>query len=446
MNNDFNIAFTGDSIIARKLPYYNEESVKELIQLIQETDISFTNLEVLPNDFKGYPAARTDGAHFAAPSWVLDEIQDMGFNLFSCANNHALDYGAEGLLATIKELEDRNLSYAGIGRNLVESQMPTYLDVNGANVSMISCSSTFFEEQSAGNQKPDIQGRPGLNPLRFDTVYEVTTEQLNSLKNISKDLGLEQQRQEFIQLGFASEENNPNIFPFLDTNLRTSAPLNAKFREAKTPAVRTEPNENAFKDTSKWIKEAKARSHLTVVSVHAHEQGESREEPAEFVRKFAHRVINEGADIVVGHGPHLLRGMEIYNGKPIFYSLGNFIGQNELIYKLPADSYSRFGINQSLTPSELFSIRSQDGNKGFPADELYWQSVMPICQFENGVLSGIRIVPIGISHGKEAYMRGTPYLAKGDEAKNIIRKFSDLSNEYGTNIIYKEGEGYISML
>ncbi|WP_163970437.1 CapA family protein [Oceanobacillus halotolerans] len=439
---NFKIALTGDSIIARKFSAIGE-STKELFQMIRDSDVAFTNLEVLPNDFKGYPAARSDGAHFAAHNWVLDDLLDLGFDLFSCANNHALDYSVEGLLETLEQLESRNMSYAGVGRSLTEARMPAYTDFTSGSVAMLSCTSTFFEEQSAGEQRSEVQGRPGINPLRYETIYEVTSDQFNLLETISRDLGIEQQRQEFINLGFASEEQDPKLLPLVDTNLRATSPLNAKFRIAENPEVRTQPNSKDLEEICQWVRESKARAQISVVSLHAHEQGDTREKPAEFIRTFAHRVIDAGADIVVGHGPHLLRGMEMYKGKPIFYSLGNFIGQNELIYKLPADSYRRFGIEETFTPSEVFRIRSDNGQKGFPGDDLYWQTVMPVCYFEDEQLTGIDIVPVGLSHGNKPYKRGTPYLAKSIDAEKIIGDFSNLSIEFGTHISYHDGFGYV---
>jgi len=47
-------------------------------------------------------------------------------------------------------------------------------------------------------------------------------------------------------------------------------------------------------------------------------------EPRGDLRLWAHAVIDAGADAVIGHGPHVLRGIEFYRGKPIAYSLGNF--------------------------------------------------------------------------------------------------------------------------
>lgn len=431
---DLRIAFTGDSIAARNGFLGMHGATKHLVRLIQGCDAAFTNLEVLPNDFAGYPAARSDGAHFATHSRVLDELVAAGFDLFGYANNHALDYGVEGLLCALDELESRGLDYAGTGRTLARARMPVYQDRSGGSVALLACSSTFFPEQAAAEQTPEMQGRPGINPLRFGVTYEVTEQQLDCLRSIAEDLRLEQERREFAQLGFASDPADPEIMPFVDTNLRVAGTLDACFRATDEPAVRTWPAEPDIADICRWVREAKNRSEVVIVSLHAHEQGRSREHPAEFVTDFARRVVEEGADVVVGHGPHLLRGMEIHRGKPIFYSLGNFVGQNELVYKLPADSYRRFGVDSSLTPGEVFKIRNAEGAKGFPADELYWQTVMPICRFESGELAELEVTPVGITRGDAPHKRGRPYLAKGEEASRIISKFADLSSEYGVEI------------
>lgn len=430
-SNTFTLALTGDSILTRRLTASKSNITKELVELIREQDVRFTNLEVLPNNFEGYPAARTYGGHLAGHSWVLDELEEMGFNLFSGATNHAMDYGAEGLLTAMKELNNRNLAYSGIGENLTEARMPVYLDTPQGSVAMLSCSSTTYPEQIAEDPRPEIQGRPGVNPLRFETVYDVTKEQFELLQEVAKDLGLERQMQEIIKLGMYSDQNDPSILRFIDRDRRASSDLNVNFRSAEYTAVRTKPNEQDTEEIIKWVKEAKARAGLVIVSLHAHESiesGETRERPAEFIKTFARRIIDEGADIVVGHGPHLLRGMEMYEGKPIFYSLGNIVGQLDLIYKLPVDTYKFYGVDQTLTPSEVFR------KERFSANPLYWQTVMPICRFEEGKLSQIEIVPVGLTNGSAVHERGKPYLAKDAEAREILQKFSELSLEFGTKI------------
>ncbi|WP_406039964.1 CapA family protein [Micromonospora sp. NBC_00898] len=78
--------------------------------------------------------------------------------------------------------------------------------------------------------------------------------------------------------------------------------------------------------------------------------GENRGDPV----RFAHAVVDAGADLVVGHGPHVLRGMEFYRGRLIAYSLGNFAGGGKSL-----NSAGRLGwggvLKVSLKPDGSFA-------------------------------------------------------------------------------------------
>ncbi len=75
--------------------------------------------------------------------------------------------------------------------------------------------------------------------------------------------------------------------------------------------------------------------------------------PPEEVKDFAHKVIDAGADAYLGHGPHVMRGIEIYKGKPIFYSLGNFVFQSTLIRRQPSDLFDLWGLTGEQSTVEL---------------------------------------------------------------------------------------------
>lgn len=430
-----NLALTGDSILTRKISGYQDASTLQLYDLIRNADVSFTNLEVLPNDFRGHPAIASAGMHLGADSWVLDELSFLGFDLFACATNHSLDYSIAGLLSAMEELKKRRITFAGIGNNLAEARMPAYLDHDHGSVAMISCASTFAPGQQAGEQRPDMQGRPGPNPLRFETTYEISREKLLMLASLAEELGLEQQRLQSIQMGFGFPPDSPDIFPFLDAN----------FRAGSETRIRTEPKLGDIDAISKWTREAKGRADIVLVSIHAHEQGKHKEDPAEFLQTFAHRMIDEGADVVVGHGPHLLRGMELYHGKPIFYSLGNFVGQNELIYKLPAGTYERFRVDAGRTPGQIYKIRSQNDTKGFSANKRFWQTIMPICEFSNGEVTRIELVPVTLGYGQVSHRRGRPRLATGSVAEDILSHFASMSRKFGTTISQDEDRGFVQI-
>lgn len=422
------LLLTGDSMITRHAFVVDDEPTRELLNMIRSADLAFTNLEALPNDFRGYPASECGGTHMAAASWVLDDLLAAGFDLVSAATNHALDYSIGGLLAAIEALESRPLPFAGIGRNLAEARMPAYVETSAATLGFVACASTFSRGQQAAEQRPDMQGRPGVNPLRYTTTYEVPERLLSALREVAEGLGIERRRLERIESGFAHPPSDPDIFPFLEGSFRKS--VEGEF------ALHTKASESDIEAIASWVREVGARSDIVLVSLHAHEQADDREVPAEFIVEFAHRMLDEGGALVVMHGPHLIRGMEIYRGKPIFYSLGNFIEQNHLVYKLPADAYERFRTDPDKTPSEVFRTRNQNDTRSFPADARYWQSVMPICTLaaDSGAVERIELVPISLGHGQPIPRRGRPRLAQGEEAGAILERFARLSEPFGARL------------
>lgn len=424
MSDEFNLALTGDSILQRRLQSREDPAMAPLFERIRAADAAFTNLEVLANDYRGEPAWESGGSHFGAPAWVIDDLRAAGFNLFAAATNHALDYGNTGLMLTIEALEARGVAFAGIGRNLEDARRPAYFTHPKATVALISCTSTFARGQEASEQRPDMPGRPGVAPLRFETVHEVTATQMAEIKAIAEATGLEERRRQLMASSFYKAPSDPNVFPLGTMH----------FREANKPGIRTKARASDIDGLARWVREAVAMADILIVSLHAHEQGDTKEDIAEFIAPFAHRMIDEGASLVVGHGPHLLRGMEVYRGRPIFYSLGNFIGQNELVPRLPADSYERFSADAAMTPGQVYRLRTDNDRRGFPADRRYWETLVPTLAWRDGVLTGIELIPVSLGLGERAHRRGRPRLATGEEAAGILDRFAKLSEPFGTRI------------
>ncbi len=422
------LLLTGDCILQRRLNSRDDAELKPLFDKVRAADVAFTNLEGLANDYRGDPAVESGGSHFGAPAWVLDELVAAGFDLFATATNHALDYSIAGLLHTIEALEARGLSFAGVGRTLEDARRPCYHTGPAGTVAMLSCCSTFAKGQEAGAQRPDLPGRPGLNPLHVETVHEVTEQQLSSLREIADQLGLEAERQAKIKMGFAFPLADSALFPLGDLKFRPLPP------GANKAQVRTTPNKKDVEAMVRWVQEARGLADLVLVSLHAHEQSGAKDVPAEFMPAFARAMIDAGADLVAGHGPHLLRGLEIYKGKPIFYSLANFIGQNELVAKIPADGYERFRAAPDLTPGQVYQTRTQGDQVGFPADRRYWESVVPTLSYEGGVLRGIELTPISLGWKDARHRRGRPRLAGADEGRAILERFAELSRPFGTEL------------
>ena len=107
----------------------------------------------------------------------------------------------------------------------------------------------------------------------------------------------------------------------------------------------------------------------------------TRLEPAQFLVTFARAMIDAGADLFVGHGPHVLRGIEIYKGAPIIYSLGDFIFQNETLLRLSGRQLRRPAARARRAAERLPQPRYNFDKSGFPADPPIWESVVAMPRF-----------------------------------------------------------------
>jgi poly-gamma-glutamate capsule biosynthesis protein CapA/YwtB (metallophosphatase superfamily) len=427
---------TGDALITQRLSMFREPAFVRMIDVIQSADVRFTNLEMLLHKFEGYPAAESGGTWVAAEPAMLDELRWTGFNLFAWANNHTLDWGEGGLKATLRTLDDAGVVHAGVGMNLAEARRPAYLDLEQGRVALIAMCATFANFGRAGHSRPDVVGRPGLNPLRFDTTVAVDEETLATLKQITDNYALDAKEQLSIRLGFAK---SPEAGTLKLGNL--------KFKVGEARGVHTKVHEGDADGNVRAIRDARRQADWVVVSIHSHEiEGGDLETPAGFFPAYARQCIDAGADIVIGHGPHVLQGVEIYQGKPIFYSLGNFIFQNETIRHQPADFYERVGLGPDATPADVFDARTEGGAKGFPSEAAYWESVVPHITWEDGKVTEVRLYPIDLGFGLPRAVRGRPLLADDELGRKIIDRMARMSARYGAEITWNaEGYGVVSL-
>ncbi len=144
-------------------------------------------------------------------------------------------------------------------------------------------------------------------------------------------------------------------------------------------------------------------------------------EPSDFARAFARAAIDAGADIFVGHGSHTPLGIEFYKGKPIFYSVGNLIMQNETLPFFPAVAYERFGLGNDATPADFLDARTGNGKKGHVAHAEFWQNFAATCHYRGGKLAEIRIHPVDQGFGRPRGQRGRPVLATGRACRHHHR-------------------------
>lgn len=329
---EMTFALAGDAIITRKLSVYDEAEFLGLREIVQGATAAFVNLEILFHRFEEdvIPASASGGTYMQADPALAGEITWMGFDMVSRANNHTMDYGVGGLRHTDDAVEAVGLMHAGTGENLA-------------------------------------RGRPGLNPIRFATTYQITPVQMEALRDFREGMGY-------------ARGTGDQIRMFGET-----FQLGDEYQAVSTL------NEEDLQEILASVREAKRQANFVIFASHSHERGRSNTEPAEALVTLARAVIDAGADMFVGHGPHVLRGIEIYKGKPIFYSLGDFMFQPETVPFQAGDNYRKYGLG----------------------------------------------------HGLERPQRGRPLLATGALGDKIIGDLQTFSEPFGTHIENRNGVGVV---
>src|SRR6266446_525015 len=191
---DFSIALGGDCMLTRRLRVFDEPAFLALAKIFRDCDAGQANLESVVRHWDEGTPGITQGTYMTTPPDLLGEYTWFGINMVATANNHAFDYGEGGLTATIKHLDAAGIVHAGSGGNLAEARMPGYLDTRGGRVAILATTATFRPWNRAAAQRPDLRGRPGINPFGFKTTYTVDDEVFSALKRMSKELGFDQKR------------------------------------------------------------------------------------------------------------------------------------------------------------------------------------------------------------------------------------------------------------
>ena len=206
---------------------------------IQAADYFVTN-EEFPFSTRGTPAPDKQFTFRVHPEKVK-LMQEMGIDLVTLANNHALDYGCDAMLDTIDTLDRAGIRHVGAGKNLAEARKPAIVELNGRTFAFIGATRVY----------PEADWAAGTDSAGMFSAYDGGAQ--------------------------LAEE----------------------------------------------VKAAKQQADYVIAYVH---WGIEREEtPNEVQKSIAHRLVDAGADLVVGAHPHVLQGIEYYQGVPIAYSLGNFV-------------------------------------------------------------------------------------------------------------------------
>lgn len=423
----FTFAAVGDLIYLRPMLATLEAEQPEMLRLLREADVTFGNFETMAIDlerFAGSPQAQSGGTWMIADPAVVDDVRAMGFDMVSLANNHSTDWGVEGLAETERRLSEAGLVHAGTGRTLSSARAARYLDTAKGRLAMVSAASTLTGLSPAADPLGQVPGRPGLNPLRVETTALVGRQELEALAGIAR----------------AAPRSRVIGDPVREVRVMGGRFAEGPRDEDGKLSMRFAMNPRDAAGNLLAIRQGRQNSRFALFTLHNHEPGNDSDRPADFAIEIARKAIDAGADAYVGHGPHILRGIEIYKGKPIFYSLGNFAMMNNSLDALPRDMYEQYGVEPgSVTVPELLQAR---GERSF-SDPRQFESVIAVSRYAGGSVAEIRLYPIDLGVGQQGAGKGVPRLADPETGRRILERMQALSAPFGTSIVIERGVGVI---
>ena len=290
---------TGDLVLERRLhetPSVERPEVQSELARLRSADLALANLEQ-PLSSRG--VSMDKWAALRGIPAIAQDLAEMGVGVVTIANNHMADYGPEALADTLSLLDEAGVPHCGAGLYLAQAMAPVILEREGWRIGIFGIASTLPIGSAA------TEDRPGVAPVRVTASFEIDPR-------------------------IAAEQ--PGMVPIAHTTADSH-------------------------DVAKWaqaIRALRSRVDYLIVSIHwgvpSFWMTPYGGVLAEYQRTLGHALIDAGADLVHGHHPHEPHGMEIYRGKLICYSLGNYIFAPPMAFMSPEAFQVEVALSEDREP------------------------------------------------------------------------------------------------
>ncbi|MBO5653783.1 MAG: CapA family protein [Clostridia bacterium] len=418
----------GDVLCQRRMAE-DYDGFRQVKEFIERGDARFFNLETTVNrEGECYGNQFSGGTYIRCNPEVMRDVLKLGFNMTSFNNNHLMDFAHEGIFKTLEYVGETGIVHAGVGRNLHEASAPAYLDTKNGKVALVAVNTTFNPAIMAGEQSRRLPGRPGGNGITVTKRVVLPAEELEHIKRIGDACGIN------ISKNIVRAEG---YYPPLPDGMAELDEL--QFKLGDKPDIDYQPSAADVARAHAAIREARLKADYVMVSIHSHQlYGPDKETVPAFLTELCRGFIDAGADAVVGHGPHLLRAMEVYREKPIFYCLGDFLIQLYDVEVAPEDFYKKYGMNSDASVIELLQKRSANFTRGLMEDDRMLETVIPYWETDGeGKLTHLELMPVKASKGEGKMLEGLPRPAK-DTA--FMKKLAAMSKPYGVDVVEENGK------
>lgn len=281
---DPHISLVGDIMLNTRLAMLrgdDDDGFAAALDDLQRSPLTIGNLE-MPLSRRGYRVPKH--SNLRSPPEIAGDVRAMGIDAVTLANNHMMDYGPEALRDTLAACDAAGLARCGAGVDLNTALAPAWLTVGGTRLGLLSVACTLPVESDAG------PGKPGIAPLRVGFSFEV------------------------------------------DANLLVEQP-------GTMPVVHSWTSQDDREAVCQCVRAMRTEADIVIVAVHwgvpSYWLSPYQGLLAEYQQPLAHALIEAGADVVCGHHSHSLHPVEVHQGKPIFYSLGNFLFEGPRAFMEP---------------------------------------------------------------------------------------------------------------
>ncbi len=359
------IAMVGDIFLQEALP--QSDGLTAVASLLRSADIAFGNLEA-PVSERGAPIDKW--INMRMPPALLEDLRQLGFDILTLANNHAWDFGEVAFFDTTRHLGQHGLLCVGAGDDLDAAWQAEVATLGDIKVAFLGATSTLGPGSAAA------KNRPGVAPIRVSEAYH-----LDPLASLEQ----------------------PGSAPYVHTRA---------WREDLEQAVAA-------------VGKAKSQSDFVLVALHwgvpPFWRPRFHDGLADYQVEVGHRLVEAGADLIIGHHPHSLQEVELYRGKPIFYSLGNFVFHHNKgpVSDTPVSRHAPYAVAVDRRNRE------------------WSETVIVIADMAAEGQASYRLQPALLDAA------GNPQLLAGDEARALIERLDALSPR--AEIRYRDGLGRLQL-
>jgi poly-gamma-glutamate capsule biosynthesis protein CapA/YwtB (metallophosphatase superfamily) len=427
----FTVTSVGDVMVKRTGASLEAPEFQSVFKLLRDADVTFGNMEGnLANldEFDG-PLRGMMGDRDVAPS-----LKTMGFDLMNRANNHIFDSDKEGMFSTMAQLDAAGIVHAGTGKNLEDARAPAYFDSPKGRVALVAMHAPHSAGGTASGatyQSGNVGGKPGLNALDLTISYNVTAEQLAAIKAVRRATYTP-----------PSGTTNVSVLPDAASEPADRVQFLGVWYKVGTPGTRSfEMNKDDLQQNLRSMRNGKYLSEFLISTCHCHQgpitsqQWLFEDQTPDFLMELARRSIDNGADMFVGHGPHVLRGIEIYKGKPIFYGMGEFYYQwQHMDADLMTGSWQEREMRGDSDVASKLSATWRPVN---------FESLVAQSYFDKGKLVEVRLYPTSGAWDGPVSQLGLPRQASPAQAQKILARVQALSKAFGTVMTIENNVGII---